>query len=232
MCEKCDQENDMLEIAAGQIADAKESGLSPLEWSRKSAADCDEKIAGNQRLQMFLYLQAMLGGQEIIPAVEIQARIEANWATISKLVPMDFPYINYFPIMEATGMVIESRIFADKELGEMAKRTVFINPASMRSKQNLQKIPPSEPDFGIPHDLVPVWTFVHELRHLHQHATGRWKLAETPDGFRNLWDGKVVVKPKTMDRHTYLNLPHEKDANTTATMVCNTIVEQRQRIAA
>jgi hypothetical protein len=189
---------------------------SALQFSRESALafDRDDTILP----QMNRDLRKMVEKSEkrkAWKAVDIQDRIEKEWARISAVIDIPFPFIVYgcwFPATGQTGY--------HPDVPESGK-IVFINPFEMIT------LKAGDPGYGIAQDDLPLFVFTHELRHLEQLKTGRL----TKDSFDGQPLERFELKGRTKeDYQTYLNLPHEVDANTTAEKIMRTIEHHRMHV--
>lgn len=177
----------------------KATSKNALEFSRLRARWYDKEV----------YTPQAGHGMTSWKAVAIQALIEKNWATVSTYIDRPFPYIVYADWFLGQGMTTAKR---------GSENVLWINPRNMPlwlGATDQVQVPPID---------APLTTFIHELRHLEQMATGRLDAVKG----KVIWEGRIFDKedPRT-DFKTYVEAPHEKDANTVAQKIYNTIVRKR-----
>lgn len=179
-----------------------------LEFSRYTAKYFDEDRTLNQLLARF---NSSLAGCRLMSATEIQKDIEANWAKISTHIDLPFPTAHIWPSGGATRMTIEP------EVAEFGNRTMWLNPYAMP-----KTLSPREP-LQVAIEKYHLGVFVHELRHLQQFVRKDFIAKDGDKGY--YWKGQWhdLNDEDAGKIETYLNFPHEIDANTTSMAICQTL---------
>lgn len=209
-------------------------GVSPLEFSRRSAALFDKRVLGEPEDFQDLILKTLLSvGGPPPSAVALQEKFEKFWPEISKVNGVEFPVISYAPFLTSPGFSYNARSFVNEmkktnDLDEFAMEFgvsvseaekigdagfVFINPMKIKKSHEIMS-----PVFEgiVPMELMPIFILAHETRHIAQFSTM---------GDETMRSNIKTGHKETQTNEEYFKLPHEADANSAANMVITNILK-------
>lgn len=226
------------------MAQFSKLGLSPLEFSRKSAEAYDriwnrnmtEDNAMAEFEEHFGYVPA------VNKAVEVQALLEKHWPEIEAVTGIAFPVISYSVLFSAAGLAVDVEGLADRitkrnEKGKF-KTTfditdaqfenmrpanyIFLNPARFTKEYN-ETSETSKLMEGVLLEMYPVFVAAHEAQHIHQYRSHEL-VPDEKNEMKVRYKGELIDSARSArSDEEYFAIPYEADANTAGVKVIATI---------